>query len=403
MFAKKVSVVESKVSEFMANIFPRDSFRIQVNVGLPSEASDKLLNEEIWPGVKKINEKLIQLTPVTAPLPQDVVTLTALKNAQSRSRYGSFGNSDLNNVAVTVFIDREPAQAVLDQADYEQRLNFDPVILIPSQESFQSITRDIATHLEEHLRTTFPGDIVSARLVPVNLIGANGQLADSSWAIKEFVIPTSSAGGSSQNTTIFFLATMAFLFVVLMFRDGPRDAENRYSIKGFHGGFVERSVADFNSRTTFGTGITPGDDPVIVQQIIQKSFEERIDILRSIAANGEDNLPGSNILALMIFDLSENRQEIFSALSEEECSVLFELVNGIVAPIGNEEIEDAFAAFELINVGLNNGTEIPVLVTTVPTRPQIDHAVMDEIRSNNSDLADVISKNRKGSTPEKSS
>ncbi|OUU20920.1 MAG: hypothetical protein CBC13_09740 [Planctomycetia bacterium TMED53] len=399
---QKAGIVENRVADFMANILPLDSFRIQVDVGAPTLPAS-VNGDEVIPELRQINDRIIQLTPVTAPLPEDVVTITALQNAQSKFGNSNLNNPEISNVAVTVFIDREPARAVLDREEYERRLSFDPVISIPPQESFQSITRDIAIHLEDHLRATFPEDSVTARLVPVNLIGANGQLADSSWVSREFFVPAAANGNSSQSSTIFFFALVSFLFVVLMFRDGPKDAENRYSIKGFHGGIVERSVPSFTSGNGFATGVTPGEDPVIVQQIVQKSFEERIEVLRAIVRNGAENLPGSGVLALMIFDLSENRQDFFTALTEEECSVLFELVDGIVAPIAKEEIEDAFAAFELINKGLANGNDIPVLVTTVPTRPQIDQKVIEDIRSTNPALADVISKNREGADREKRS
>ena len=132
---------------------------------------------------------------------------------------------------------------------------------------------------------------------------------------------------------------------------------------------------------------------MVVSQIVQKTFEERLEILRAIS-NQEENLPGSDILALMIFDLSENRQEIFECLKNEECDVLFQLIDGIQGQIGIEEIEDACAAFDLINTGLNQNSDIPVLVTTVSTRPEIDEKVITDIRNQNPALADVISKTR---------
>ena len=70
------------------------------------------------------------------------------------------------------------------------------------------------------------------------------------------------------------------------------------------------------------------------------------------------------------------------------------MIDGINAPIGSEEIEDAYAAFELINRGLGFETDIPVLVTTVPTQPEIDEKVIADIRQQNPDLADAILRNR---------
>ena len=393
----KVNVIENKVAQFMANILDEDNYRIQVDVGSTPVITGNELNDrfpEEWPSVEEINEKLIQLTPVTGPIPDNVVTLSALQNAQSQSRWAQYQQDPLRNVAVTVFIDREPAKAVLDQADPFQHLNFDPVIPIPSQDNFQSVTRDIARHLEEHLRATFRGNDVTARLVPVNLIGANGQLASSSFSNVDYSTTVGQSAEAVQNRTIFFFSIIAFLFVVLMFRDGPRDTEKGYSITGFHGGYVERSATNAGMTANFQTAITPGQDPVVVQQIVHKSYEERLDILRAIVNNQEENLPGSDILALMIFDLSDNRQQIFENLKNEECEVLFKLIDGITGPIGNEEIEDACAAFDLINTGLNQQNEIPVLVTTVPTRPEIDEKVIADIREQNPALADVISKKR---------
>lgn len=393
---QKASVVEYKVAEFMANILDSDSYRIQVDVGSSSLSGDIGPDSfsAPWPSIQAINDKLIQLTPVTGPIPDNVVTLSTLKNVQSNSRWGSNEDVTLRNVAVTVFVDREPAMAVLDQSDPMQHLNFDPVIAIPSQDSFQSVTRDIAMHLEDHLRAAFRGDDVTARLVPVNLIGANGQLAGSSFNASEFNIGNTAISESSKNTTLFFFSIVAFLFVVLMFRDGPKDSEKGYSITGFHGGYVERSDSKSSIEGSFASGITPGGDPIVVQQIMQKTFEERVEILRAIVSNQEENLPGSDILALMIFDLADNRQEIFECLQNDECEVLFQLIDGINAPIGSEEIEDAYAAFELINRGLGFETDIPVLVTTVPTQPEIDEKVIADIRQQNPDLADAILRNR---------
>ena len=409
----KVNVIEDRVAQFMANILEEGSYRIQVDVGsatFPKERTafndstligfqkEKASFEEAtlagWPSIDQINDKLIQLTPVTGPLPSNIVTLEALKNAQSRSRWNRIEDDSTRNVAVTVFIDRGPAKAVLDPVDPMQHLNFDPVIPIPAQDNFQSMTRDIARHLEEHLRATFRGDDVTARVVPVNLIGENGQLASSSFSVAEMYGTGAAAGETSQNTTIFFFSVIALLFVVLMFRDGPKDAEKGYSITGFHGGFIERSADNVGTQNDFQAAVSSAENPAVVAQINNKTFEERLEILRAIVSNQEENLPGSDILALMIFDLSENRQEVFECLKNEECEVLFQLIDGITGPIGSEEIEDAFAAFELITTGLNQESEIPVLVTTVPTRPEIDEKVIADIRNQNPALADVISKTR---------
>ena len=394
----KVNVIEDRVAKFMANILEEGTYRIQVDVGasaLPNDPAvfgDNFPKE--WPSIDQINDKLIQLTPVTGPLPSDIVTLDALKNAQSRSRWNQIAEDSTRNVAVTVFVDRGPAKAVLDPVDPMQHLNFDPVIPIPAEDNFQSMTRDIARHLEEHLRATFRGDDVTARVVPVNLIGENGQLASSAFSVAEFYGTGAAAGETSQNTTIFFFSVIALLFVVLMFRDGPKDAEKGYSITGFHGGFIERSADNVRTQSDFKSAVSSSEYPAVVTQINHKTFEERLEILRAIVSNQEENLPGSDVLALMIFDLSENRQEIFECLKNEECEVLFQLIDGITGPIGSEEIEDAFAAFELITTGLNQESEIPVLVTTVPTRPEIDEKVIADIRNQNPALADVISKTR---------
>ena len=394
----KVNVIEDRVAQFMANILEEGSYRIQVDVGSAPFSNERVVfNDSFpkeWPSIDQINDKLIQLTPVTGPLPSNIVTLDALKNAQSRSRWNQVAEDSTRNVAVTVFIDRGPAKAVLDPADPMQHLNFDPVIPIPAQDNFQSMTRDIARHLEEHLRATFRGDDVTARVVPVNLIGENGQLASSSFSVAEFYGTGAVAGETSQNTTIFFFSVIALLFVVLMFRDGPKDVEKGYSITGFHGGFIERSAGNVSTQNNFQSNFHSGENPAVVYQINQKTFEERLEILRAIVGNQEENLPGSNILALMIFDLADNRQEIFECLKNEECEALFQLIDGIAGPIGNEDIEDAFAAFELITTGLNQESEIPVLVTTVPTRPEIDEKVIADIRNQNPALADVISKTR---------
>lgn len=392
----KVNVIEDKVARFMANILEEDSYRIQVDVGSASFPNDFNVEDNFpgeWPNIQEINEKLIQLTPVTGPIPDNIVTVASLKNAQSRSRWGDFTNDSSRNVAVTVFVDRIPAKAVLDPSDPLQHLSFDPVIPIPSQDNFQSMTRDIARHLEEHLRATFRGDDITARLVPVNLIGENGQLASSSFSVNDFAGATSVVGETSQNTTLFFFSVIALLFVVLMFRDGPKDIQKGYSITGFHGGYVERSVSNIEAQNNIRSTIATGGEPMVVSQIVQKTFEERLEILRAIS-NQEENLPGSDILALMIFDLSENRQEIFECLKNEECDVLFQLIDGIQGQIGIEEIEDACAAFDLINTGLNQNSDIPVLVTTVSTRPEIDEKVITDIRNQNPALADVISKTR---------
>ena len=126
---------------------------------------------------------------------------------------------------------------------------------------------------------------------------------------------------------------------------------------------------------------------------MKKSFFERIEILKAIAKN-IDELPGTGVLALMIFDLAESRQEIFKELEESECEVLFSLVDKIETRIDEDDIEDAFAAFELLSAASFVESESPVLVTTVETRPEIDDRVMEDIRSTNPALADLIKKNR---------
>ncbi|MDG1455869.1 MAG: hypothetical protein P8R38_06635 [Planctomycetota bacterium] len=391
---EKSKLITDQVSRYMGQILEPENFKVQVDIGY-SEIESASVESAITlePGILNIRDAIINFAPITGPLPPSVVNRQSIQNA--KAQLVNQRNRQMGDIAVTVFVDREITKSILDPGQYDDPLNFSPVIAVPHADSFQSVMQDISVNLEEHLNATFAESAhVTAKLIPVNLIGAQGKWVGSSFQFADTNFAASVPVENNQNSTIFFFTVFSILMVVLMFREGPKNKEKRFSVAGFHGGYIEKD--DFSSSGSFAgfvSQLSSDEEPPVIQQILKKSFFERIEILKAIAKN-IDELPGTGVLALMIFDLAESRQEIFKELEESECEVLFSLVDKIETRIDEDDIEDAFAVFELLSAASYVESESPVLVTTVETRPEIDDRVMEDIRSTNPALADLIKKNR---------
>ncbi|MGE4602986.1 MAG: hypothetical protein AAEJ65_08785, partial [Planctomycetota bacterium] len=109
-----------------------------------------------------------------------------------------------------------------------------------------------------------------------------------------------------------------------------------------------------------------------------------------------EELPGSDVLALLILDQGGNREQIFQQLGSDELAVLGEVIQqvGVLDP---DIIEDAMAALDLFkssNTVCSSGISLPSFVSTVPSPEEVDQSVLEDIRATDPNLADLIERNR---------
>ena len=201
------------------------NFKVQVDIGF-SEIESTSVESAITlePGILNIRDAIINFAPVTGPLPPSVVNRQSIQNA--KAQLVNQRNRQMGEIAVTVFVDREITKSILDPGQYDDPLSFSPVIAVPHADSFQSVMQDISVNLEEHLNATFAESAhVTAKLIPVNLIGAQGKWVGSSFQFADTNFATSVPVENNKNSTIFFFTVFSIFMVVLMFREGPKNKE----------------------------------------------------------------------------------------------------------------------------------------------------------------------------------
>ena len=104
---------------------------------------------------------------------------------------------------------------------------------------------------------------------------------------------------------------------------------------------------------------------------------------------------------LLVLEQCPSRAEVFDQLNPEELTALSAAISQ-VSEIHRESIADALAALDLFRAdvaAVESENGIPKFVGAIPTQVEIDKSVIDEIRSNDEKIADLIEGKGDSSNP----
>jgi hypothetical protein len=207
--------------------------------------------------------------------------------------------------------------------------------------------------------------------------------------------------GQKNSFPFYFLVFFGIVFTFVMLRDGPVDAPREAAIQGFG---VKSNVSPAIGIQQAIQTYVKEENQVSYEQSIQiirnLTVDESVLILRHVVSETRAVLPGSDILALLILDQGGKRDAIFQKLESDELAILGEVIE-TAGVVDVESVEDAMAALDLFK-GTDNefssGISLPSFESTVSNQADVNQTVLEDIRATDPDLAELIERNRQGST-----
>ena len=400
--ADKKKKVEEYVSRYLASIFSEEMYRVTVDVSLQEPVEDPGLIEPRFPvvrGVYDYQEQVSNLAPVSSQFADTVLTRATAQQIPSYVESDPVMNV-VDTVAVTVMLDRDKALVLATE-------NFNGNFGLAGNTSsagrgyqetpetrlaLRGFTREVASGIESHLRVHLGSDTeIEARVFPVRF----GLVAASSAAVVGFDV----ASGSQKNNFPFFvLVFFGVISVFVMLRDGPTDTAREAAIQGFRVAGVSSVAGIQEAISTYVNEENQASYDQSMETIRNLTVTQSVTILRQVLSDTREELPGSDVLALLILDQGGNREQIFQQLGSDELAVLGDVIQevGVLDP---DIIEDAMAALDLFkssNTVCSSGISLPSFVSTVPSPAEVDQSVLEDIRATDPNLADLIERNREG-------
>lgn len=397
----KKKKVEGYVFSYLASIFPEDMFRVAVDVSLEEPAEDPGFFEPRFPvvrGVYDLQEQISSLAPISSQFADTVLTRATAQQIPS------FDDSDpavriVDEVAVTVMVDRDKALVfATDQYDVNSEFRAETERTgrtypqtTGTLQALRGFTREVANGIESHLKVHLGANTaIEARVFPVRF----GPVATVSAAAVGFV-----ADGSSQkNSFFFFLVFFGIISVFVMLRDGPTDSVREEAIQGFRMTSPSPVAGIREAISTYVNEENQVSYERSMETIRSLTVTQAVTILRQVISDTRDELPGCEVLALLILDQGANREQVFKQLGANEVVVLGEMIEDVEV-LDSDAIEDAMAAFDLFNnsnTTCTSGISLPSFVSTVPSPEEVDQSVLEDIRATDPNLADLIERNRQG-------
>ncbi|MAW77492.1 MAG: hypothetical protein CMJ95_08930 [Planctomycetes bacterium] len=399
----KKKKVEGYVTNYLNSIFSTDMFRVTVAVSLQEPVEDRGFIDNRFPvvrGIHDIQEQVAGLTTTSSQFADTVIARATVQQIPSYSDSDPAVNS-VDEVAVTVMLDREKALAIAtDRFRGTSNRGVSAVVAgLQVEETPEALrvlrgfTTEVANGIESHLKVHLGKDTdVEARVFPVRFGGFT-----TAAAVATPFFP----GPTSQNNNFPFLVLVFFgiASIFVMLRDGPVDVPRQSAIQGFRIS-GSSSVAGIQAAIdTYRDEESQFSYDHSMEIIRNLTVAESVTILRQVISGTRDDLPGCEILALLILDQGGNRELIFQQLNSDELAILGELIQEAGVLTG-DSIEDAMAALDLFKGGradFSTGISLPPFVSTVPGSSNVDQSVLNDIRATDPDLAELIERNRQGS------
>ncbi len=397
--ANKKRIIEGHVDRYLAAIFDRDQFRVVVDVNLAGkepETTGYIRGEgPIVPGIYDLQKQVSSYSPISAQFVDSVVTRTTAPQIPDNTQVDP-EIADVQEVAVTVMLDR--AEVLERGTSIADGVATAGGAEAPSQAKIlKDFIAVIVSGLETHLKVKMGADsVIQARILPVSF--------GSATAVVPPVVATTSAGTvvaagtDSSFFAFFFLAGVFACFY--MFKFGPYDSLREVPVVGFGASsFPREKVQETVNSINFEceTSITQK----ALARIGEIEVQESAAVIRFVLSMEARDLPGSSVLMLLVLEQCPSRAEVFDQMNPEELTALSTAISQ-VSEIHRESIADALAALDLFRAdvaAVESGNGVPTFVGAIPTQVEIDRSVIDEIRSNDEKIADLIEGKRDSSSP----
>lgn len=397
---EKKKIVEQYVVRYLSAIFDPEMFRVVVDVSLANPVFETVEksgyipgNNPVVPGIYDLQEQVASYSPISAQFADSVVTRATAQQIPGRTEADP-AIAGVEEVAVTVMLDRQGAIARASANGGYSRGTEAASGQRSVGQLLREFTATIVDGLTSHLRVHVGSDsVIQARVLPVNFKGVLSTAEPvkvQSLANEEF---------AGYPFSFYFLLGGGLLAVFWIFRHGPRDSTVEPAIAGFGAArFAQDRVRE--SVNTIFEECESSITEKAIEQIRSLDVPESVEVLRHVISHDEGELPGCSVLALLVLDQCPARAEIFNAMNPEELSTLSGMICGVEA-IHQEMIADALAVLDLFQGVLSGSsptTEVPSAIDVIPTQFEIQRSVIDDIRSNDSKLADLIEGNSSGSS-----
>jgi len=393
---EKMKIVEQYVVRYLSAIFDPEMYRVIVDVSLASPVFETVEKSgyipghpPVVPGIYDLQEQVATYSPISAQFADSVVTRATAQQIPGRT-VADPEIAGVEEVAVTVMLDRQGAIARASAGRGAEATNGQRNVA----QLLREFTATIVDGLESHLRVHVGSDsVIQARVLPVNF---KGVLSTVQPAMVQRSVTDEFAG---YPFSFYFLICGGMLAVFWVFRHGPRDSIVEPAITGFGSARFAQDRVRESVNSIFEECETSITDKAI-EQICNLDVPETVEVLRHVISHDEGELPGCSVLALLVLDQSTTRAEIFDCMNPEELSILSGMICEVEA-VNQEKIADALAVLELFQgfaSDSNSPGGVPSAIGVIPTQLEIQRSVIDDIRSNDAKLADLIEGNRSDSS-----
>ncbi|MBT6451713.1 MAG: hypothetical protein HOK60_01775 [Planctomycetes bacterium] len=388
--------VEVYVTRYLSNFFSPEMFRVLVDVSLfePQQQShprDKATS--LVPGLHDLQKQVASYAPISFQFAESVVSRATSQQIPDRTEVDP-QLAEIHQVAVTVVLDRNEAiNRIVAGApiDYSTGtggvIPADPSAALALREDTATIVAGIKSHLKVRLGG---GAAVVAKVVHSSF----GGVLVANNATTGVVGPYVTAMTDYPNA-LLWMVLIGIVSVYWVIRYGPVESSMTPAIVGFG----EARFSTPKVRETVNSIFEECENSFTekaIQEISNLGFESSVEIIRFVSSDAGLSVPGRHILALLVLEQSSFRSQIFKTLNPEELTTLSAMIRE-VREIDQESIIDALAALELFQnstVAPVNGQLLEGFVGEIPTQVDVEKSVIDDIRSSDEKLANMIESHR---------
>ena len=387
--------VEMYVTRYLSNLFSPEMFRVLVDVSLFEPEQQSHPRDEatsLVPGLHDLQKQVASYAPISFQFAESVVSRATSQQIPDLSEVDP-QLAAVHQVAVTVVLDRNEAMnRILAGAPIDYSTGTAGVI--PVQRSgalaLREDTATIVAGIKSHLKVRLGGGAAVVAKVVHSSFG--GVLAASATTGVVGPIATSM---TDYPTSLLWMLLIGIVSVYWVIRYGPVESSMTPAIVGFGGARFSAPKVRETVNSIFDECETSLTEKAI-QEISNLGFESSVEIIRFVSSDAGLSVPGRHILALLVLEQSSFRSKIFETLKPEEITTLSAMIRE-VREIDQESIIDALAALELFQNSTTstvNGQQLAGFVAEVPAQVDVERSVIDDIRSSDEKLANMIESHR---------
>ncbi|MDE0961001.1 MAG: hypothetical protein OSB09_09495 [Planctomycetota bacterium] len=388
--------VERYVERYLSNLFSPEMFRIVVDVSLFDAEQQRATSGQptsLVPGFYDLQKQVASYAPISAQFVESVVSRATSQQIPDQSE-ADIKLAGIHQVAVTVMLDRNEAMnrisapsTVADSTGAKALT----AVNRPGESALREFNASIVAGIKSHLKVRLGEEtVVVARVVPASF---GGILVATSASQAVAPIVTSM---NQYPSTFYWMVLVGIISIYWVFRYGPVNSTKEPAIVGFG---ATRFAAPM-LRETVNSIFEECENSITekaINEISELGFEPSVEIIRFVSSEAGSTLPGGPILALLVLEQSSCRSQIFAEMTPEELTFLSAMILE-VREIKQESIVDALAVlglFQSSNIAQENNGRPQSFVDVVPTQIEVERTVLDDIRSSDENLANLIENHRR--------